>query len=392
MSAAKRSKPKPEDRTLVARIVSAPLVQRASVAGDKLKDLIAGASRISPLLAKPAPPLRALLSAVADHSPYLWSLASADPRRLSDLLASVPETRFDTCLEQMRRGCEAAVDDEAMLHTLRLGKQEGHLLIALCDLAGIWSVDDVMMAVTRLADCATRCATRYALRQAHKQNRLKLADPADPERGCGFVLLALGKHGAMELNYSSDIDLVAFFDPQTPALLDPANATTIYVRVTQLIARLLQERTGDGYAFRVDLRLRPDPGSTAVAVSLPSAFSYYENLGQNWERAAFIKARAVAGEISLGESFLKDMTPFLWRRYFDYAAIADIHAMKRQIHAVRGYADIADAGHNIKLGRGGIREVEFFVLTQQLIFGGRRPNLRGARTLEMLRELAYDVL
>jgi glutamate-ammonia-ligase adenylyltransferase len=390
MSPAKRSKPKREDKTLVARIVSAPLVQRASVAGDKLKDLTAGAGKVSPLLAKPAPPLRALLNAVADHSPYLWSLASADPKRLSELLASVPETRFDACLEQMRRGCEAAVDDEAMLRTLRLGKQDGHLLIAFCDLAGIWSVDDVMMAVTRLADCATRCATRYALRQAHKQNRLKLADPADPERDCGFVLLALGKHGALELNYSSDIDLVAFFDPQTPALLDPANATTIYVRVTQLIARLLQERTGDGYAFRVDLRLRPDPGSTAVAVSLPLAFSYYENLGQNWERAAFIKARAIAGEIGLGERFLKDLTPFMWRRYFDYAAIADIHAMKRQIHAVRGYAEIAVAGHNIKLGRGGIREVEFFVQTQQLIFGGRRPNLRGARTLDMLRELAND--
>jgi glutamate-ammonia-ligase adenylyltransferase len=390
MSAAKRSKPKAEDKTLVARIVSAPLVQRASVADDKLKDLLEGAGKVSPLLAKPAPPLRTLLSAVADHSPYLWSLASADAKRLSDLLTNVPEERFEACLERMRRACETAADDEEMLRALRLGKQEGHLLIALCDLAGIWSVDDVMLAVTRLADGATLCATRYALRQAHKQNRLKLADPADPERDCGFVLLALGKHGAMELNYSSDIDLVAFFDPQTPALLDPANATTIYVRVTQMIARLLQERTGDGYAFRVDLRLRPDPGSTAVAVSLPSAFSYYENLGQNWERAAFIKARAVAGEISLGESFLKEMTPFLWRRYFDYAAIADIHAMKRQIHAVRGYAEIAVAGHNIKLGRGGIREVEFFVQTQQLIFGGRRPSLRGARTLDMLRELAND--
>jgi len=390
MSAAKRSKPKPDDRTFVARIVAAPLVLRAAVADDRLTDLTAVAGGPGPLLAKPGSSLRELLRAVADHSPYLWSLVSADPQRLSDIVASVPEARFEACLDRMWRDCEAAVDDETMLRALRLGKQEGHLLIALCDLAGIWNVDAVMMAVTRLADCATRSATRYALRQAHRQNRLRLADPADPERDCGFVLLALGKHGAMELNYSSDIDLVAFFNPQTPALLDPANATTIYVRVTQLIARLLQERTGDGYAFRVDLRLRPDPGSTAVAVSLPLAFSYYENLGQNWERAAFIKARPVAGEIGLGESFLKDMTPFLWRRYFDYAAIADIHAMKRQIHAVRGYAEIAVAGHNIKLGRGGIREVEFFVQTQQLIFGGRRPNLRGARTLDMLRELAND--
>ena len=392
MNAAKKSKLKPraEAETLCARIVSAPRVRRASVAAAKVKELTARAGRTSPLLAKPAPPLRALLGAIGDHAPYIWGLAVADPERLSGLLACAPEMRFDACLELMWRACEAAADDEAILRALRLGKQEGHLLIALCDLGGVWNVDQVMMAVTRLADHATRCATRYALRQAHRQNRLRLPDLSDPERASGLVLLALGKHGAMELNYSSDIDLVAFFDPLTPALVDPFNATTIYVRVTQMIARLLQEHTGDGYAFRVDLRLRPDPSSTAIAVPLPQAFSYYENLGQNWERAAFIKARPVAGEVALGENFLKDLTPFLWRRYFDYAAIADIHAMKRQIHAVRGYGEIGVAGHDIKLGRGGIREVEFFVQTQQLIFGGRRPDLRGARTLDMLRELAAD--
>src|SRR3982751_2072027 len=131
MSAAKRSKPKPDDRTLVARIVSAPRVQRASVADDRLKDLATSAGKVSAMLAIPEPPLRALLCAVADHSPYLWSLARAAPQRLSNLLASVPETRFDACLDQMRRGCEAAADDEAILRALRLGKQEGHLLIAL---------------------------------------------------------------------------------------------------------------------------------------------------------------------------------------------------------------------------------------------------------------------
>ena len=156
------------------------------------------------------------------------------------------------------------------------------------------------------------------------------------------------------------------------------------------MSRLLQERTGEGYALRVDLRLRPDPGSTSVAVSLPAAFDYYETLGQNWERAAFIKARPVAGDRAMGAKFLADLAPFIWRKYFDYAAIADIHAMKRQIHAVRGFADIAVAGHDVKLGRGGIREIEFFVQTQQLIFGGRRVQLRGARTLDMLVELQRD--
>ena len=142
--------------------------------------------------------------------------------------------------------------------------------------------------------------------------------------------------------------------------------------------------------LRVDLRLRPDPGSTAIAVSLPAAYGYYEMLGQNWERAAYIKARAVAGDIALGGAFLEALTPFIWRKYFDYAALADIHAMKRQIHAVRGHAEVAVPGHDVKLGRGGIREIEFFVQTQQLIFGGKRPNLRGARTLDMLAELGAD--
>ncbi len=159
------------------------------------------------------------------------------------------------------------------------------------------------------------------------------------------------------------------------------------MRLAKKLSRLIDERTADGYVMRVDLRLRPDPGATPIAMSLPSAASYYETLGQNWERAAMIKARPIAGDVELGAAFLKELAPFIWRKYFDYAAIADIHAMKRQIHAVRGHEQVTVAGHDVKLGRGGIREVEFFVQTQQLIFGGRRPGLRGSRTVEMLAEL-----
>ena len=208
-----------------------------------------------------------------------------------------------------------------------------------------------------------------------------------PGEGSGFTVLALGKHGAGELNYSSDIDLVIFFDPETTALREPSEAATIYTRIAQQLAKLLQERTADGYVHRVDYRLRPDPGSTPTAVSLASAYVYYETVGQNWERAALIKARPVAGDLALGETFLNELRPFIWRKYFDFASIADVHAMKRQIHAVRGHDEIAVAGHDIKLGRGGIREIEFFVQTQQLVFGGRRPGLRGRRTLDMLKAL-----
>ena len=162
----------------------------------------------------------------------------------------------------------------------------------------------------------------------------------------------------------------------------------LFVRLTQRLVALLQEHTADGYVFRTDLRLRPDPGSTNVAMSTEAALQYYESLGQNWERAALIKARTVAGDTAGGDAFLAELTPYIWRKYLDFAAIADIHSIKRQIHDHRGHAAVAVAGHNIKLGRGGIREIEFFVQTQQLIAGGRQPELRGRRTLDMLEALA----
>ncbi len=149
----------------------------------------------------------------------------------------------------------------------------------------------------------------------------------------------------------------------------------------------MSERTSDGYVFRTDLRLRPDPGATPIAIPLEAALSYYESMGQNWERAAYIKARPVAGDIVAGEAFLKELAPFVWRKYFDFAAIADVHSIKRQIHAHKGHGQIAVLGHNIKLGRGGIREIEFFVQTQQLITGGRDTRLRGRATLDMLDQL-----
>ncbi len=152
--------------------------------------------------------------------------------------------------------------------------------------------------------------------------------------------------------------------------------------------RLLQEHTGDGYVFRTDLRLRPDPGATQVALSIDAALSYYESFGQNWERAALIKARIVAGDAEAGEEFLTHLSPFIWRKYLDYAAIADIHAMKRRVHAHKGHGKIAVAGHDIKLGRGGIRDIEFFAQTQQLIAGGRHPELRTRGTIETLHGLA----
>jgi glutamate-ammonia-ligase adenylyltransferase len=318
-------------------------------------------------------------------------LVVSDPARMATLALSSPEETHRAIVagqaDLFRELRSGAVTRDGAVRAFRRNRNAHALLVALADIGGLWTMEEVTQALSDFADASVSGGVNLVLTEAAGLGRIDLPDPDSPGEGSGFTVLALGKHGAGELNYSSDIDLVIFFDPETPALKEGAEAATVYTRIAQQLARLLQERTSDGYVHRVDYRLRPDPGSTPTAVALPSAYVYYETVGQNWERAAFIKARPVAGDLALGETFLKELRPFIWRKYFDFASIADVHAMKRQIHAVRGHDEIAVAGHDIKLGRGGIREIEFFVQTQQLVFGGRRPGLRGRRTLHMLRAL-----
>jgi glutamate-ammonia-ligase adenylyltransferase len=196
--------------------------------------------------------------------------------------------------------------------------------------------------------------------------------------------------GAGELNYSSDVDLIIFFDLAAPTLAPDIEPQPFFVRVTQGLSRMLQQRTGDGYVFRVDLRLRPDPASTPVAISTAAALDYYEREGRTWERAAMIKARPCAGDIVAGEALVGEIAPFVWRKHLDFAALSDVHDMKRQMQSFRGQSDISVEGHNVKVGRGGIREIEFFAQTQQLIAGGRHPELRSRPTLETLNILAAN--
>ncbi len=375
--------------TTAAAIRTAPVVSRPVLARERVGDWRRGpgSSRAAVLACQPS--VEALLAAIADHSPYLWRLATADPERLAAILDAPPDVALDAALAGMIAACASANGVDAAMSALRRGKAEVALLVALMDLGGVWDIDAVVEALTRFADAAVAEALRVLLREAARSGKLRV-DPDAPDAGSGIAVLALGKGGGRELNYSSDIDLVVLYDAHAGVLAPELSAAPFYVRLTQQLVRVLGERTAEGYVLRVDLRLRPDPGSTAVAISLNAAFAYYEAFGQNWERAAFIKARPVAGDLALGKRFLDDLAPFIWRKYFDYAAIADIHAMKRQIHAVRGHAEVLVAGHDVKLGRGGIREIEFFVQTQQLIFGGRHPALRGSRTLEMLAELGAD--
>ena len=337
----------------------------------------------------------AILNVVFACSPYLTSTCIAEPESVLRLLSEGPAQFIEAQLQKVRSlhvttdtlGSPRVSDKAYVGRELRLAKRRIALAVGIGDIAGILSFKDVTSALSDIAEAALQAAARSSLAQMAESGRIKLKHDDDPARESGFIVIAMGKLGGRELNYSSDIDLICFYDPERASCLDPNSLQKTFVRVTRELVRLMDERSAEGYVFRTDLRLRPDPGATPISVSLPAAEIYYESQGQNWERAAMIKARAVAGDIQAGETFLKWLTPFVWRKNLDFAAIQDIHSIKRQINAHRGGDVVAVQGHNIKLGRGGIREIEFFAQTQQLIWGGRLPSLRVRATLDALDEL-----
>ncbi len=328
--------------------------------------------------------VRTFLSGVFAGSSFLYDLADRDPRFLIAALETAPALTFDSILSRTAQQAAEAATVRDLMRSLREGKTRIALLVALADLGGVWTVDEVTAKLSEAAGLFVSLAVRFLLARAAQAGQFLPPDPAHPDLNSGLVVLGMGKLGAHELNYSSDIDLIVFFDREIAPVAPNVEPASFFVRLTRDLVHILQDRTADGYVFRTDLRLRPDPASTQAAISTEAAFRYYETLGQNWERAALIKARPVAGDIAAGEAFLKALSSYIWRKYLDYNAIADIHAMKRQIHAAKGHRKIAIAGHNLKLGRGGIREIEFFVQSQQLIAGGRQPALRTRQTLEGL--------
>lgn len=330
---------------------------------------------------------RALLESLFGNSPYLARLALRERALLRQAATELPRTLLDAiCADAL-----AAAHDEtaaAAMTRLRRAKARAALLIAMADLSGVWPVMQVTAALSAFADAAVTGALRFALKEMAVRTGFAVHDPAGLEAETGLTVLAMGKYGALELNYSSDVDFIVFYDAEKFPFRVRDDKRAAAVEIVKTMVRLLSETTTAGYVFRVDLRLRPDAGATQIAISTDAAEHYYEAMGQNWERAAMIKARACAGDPETGQHFLKAMEPFIWRKNLDFAAIEDIHSIKRQIHAHEGHSKIAVAGHNIKLGRGGIREIEFFVQTQQLILGGRNPDLRGRATLETLAALA----
>ncbi|WP_075290227.1 bifunctional [glutamine synthetase] adenylyltransferase/[glutamine synthetase]-adenylyl-L-tyrosine phosphorylase [Pararhizobium arenae] len=337
--------------------------------------------------------LRDFLVAAFSLSPYLRDGAVARPAMVADMLKTPLDTylrkRIDTARDAWRSDVQGkALPDAEIMARLRVAKREMAFCLALADLAKLMDGRETTRRLSEFAGAAVSATVDHLLLSAGEAGNLHVSNPEQPSEGSGVVVLGMGKLGAFELNYSSDIDLVVFYEPDASLIADASEAPETFGRLLRRLIRILQERTGDGYVFRTDLRLRPDPGATPLAIPVEAAMLYYEGRGQNWERAAFIKARPVAGDLKAGENFLRELTPFVFRKYLDYAAIADIHSIKRQIHAHKGHGEIAVKGHNIKLGRGGIREIEFFVQTQQLIAGGRMTDLRQRATEPMLEQLA----
>ncbi|HEX6113475.1 MAG TPA: bifunctional [glutamine synthetase] adenylyltransferase/[glutamine synthetase]-adenylyl-L-tyrosine phosphorylase [Geminicoccaceae bacterium] len=370
-----RVAPQVTDR--LPRVGDCAAAERGLVRWSRLPDALA--------CSRSAVDLEPLLASIFGNSPYLSELLLREPAVLKRMLEVGPDAALDALLAE--HAAEPPGNRARLMGNLRRAKRRVALLTALADITGLWTLERTTEVLSRFADLATQQALDLILREAAQRGELELAEQDRPQDASGLVVLGMGKLGAFELNYSSDIDLIVLFDPGRLRYRGRESPMAVAVRLTRALVHILEHRTRDGYVFRTDLRLRPHPPGHPLALSIEDAEQYYERHGQNWERAALIKARVIAGDRPAGESFLRALEPFLWRRHLDYAAIRDIHSIKRQINAYRGHGQIRVAGHDLKVGRGGIREIEFFVQTQQLILGGRLPELRTPGTCAALRAL-----
>ncbi len=336
----------------------------------------------------PAGPLKpADLAATLAHSRHLQILARAHP----DLVGAVPAGRGTAEINAAIKACErdaiTLTDEQQMMTALRRLRQRSALCVALADMAGCDDVETQMRWLSEAADAAVRSAVIWLFREAARRGKITGADVSALQggAGCGWSVLALGKLGAGELNYSSDIDLVVLHDPIANPLADRDTSQQFYVEMARRLVRLLSTATRDGIGWRVDLRLRPDPGATAVSIQREAAIGYYESIARTWERAAFIRARPIAGDLEMGQLFLADIQPFIWRRTFDYTVMDDMKMMLRRPAAGLGWE-----GYDLKTGPNGIRSIEFLTHVLQLVGGGRSPSLRVGSTLPALRALAAE--
>ncbi len=329
------------------------------------------------------PALVPLITGAAGCSPYLAGLLSREGSWLAEAMHD-PEAAVAALFASLP---EVALDD--LPGQLRQAKRRIALITGLADLGGVWPLEVVTQVLTDLADLAVDVTIKALVTAEIRRGKLPGMGADDVATAGGLFALAMGKMGAGELNYSSDIDLIMLFDETRFESRDFHDARASFIRVTRKMAAILSDVAAGGYVFRTDLRLRPDPNSTPVCISTEMAERYYESVGRTWERAAYIKARSCAGDTRAGEGFIKTLRPFVWRKHLDFAAIQDAHDMRLRIRDHKGLGgNLVLEGHNMKLGRGGIREIEFFTQTRQLIAGGRDESLRQRRTEDGLNAIA----
>ncbi len=306
------------------------------------------------------------------HSPFLTLGLDRQPELASLLAAGQAE-------EALAWAAQAGQGADSPGVALRLERWALATTLAIGDLAGTFSLTDVMGRLSGFADRALDVAIDAAIRE-----RAPDVEPA------GFFAIGLGKHGAGELNYSSDIDPILIYDPEVLPRRERDEPGEAAQRVARRLVEMLSHMTADGYVFRVDLRLRPASEVSPLAIPLGAALTHYESSALAWERAAYIRARSAAGDVAMGEDFLAAIRPFVWRKSLDFGAIAEIGRLIHRIRAHYGGPTEPGPGFDLKRGRGGIREVEFFAQTHQLIHGGRRPSLRQRGTRATLDALAEE--
>ena len=297
-----------------------------------------------------------------------------------DLLRTYPTGDLATRIAQ---SLAEAADEAALKTRLRQWRRREMMRIAWRDLAGWADLDETLATLSEFADACVD----GALMKLHAWAVEKSGEPHGEYSGKSqkLVVLALGKLGGQELNFSSDIDLIFAYPEEGETRGTPALSNhEFFIRLGQSLINVLNENTADGFVFRVDMRLRPNGASGPLALSFAAMEHYYQTHGREWERYAFIKARVIAGDCQAGAELLKTLKPFVYRKYLDYGTIESIRTMKAMIE--RETARKGMQG-NIKLGRGGIREIEFIAQTQQLIRGGREPQLQERRLLTVLPRL-----
>ena len=360
-----------------------PYHQDQAVAGvDLLREAAAREGRDALGAALETPAGRGFFSFLCGNSPHLSLLLQRDPELTQALVTEAPDA-ISARVRGDLAAADPAMDRDRLMTFLRRQRNRVAVLAAVYDCFDICGVMQCAELLSDMADHAVRLTVSHLL--LDRVERGDLEAPAGDR--WGYFVLALGKHGSRELNYSSDIDLIVLYDPECVRYTGSRTLGECFVRVTQDLIRILQSRTGDGYVFRTDLRLRPDPSSTPVAVTVDFALNYYRRFGRTWERTALIKARPVAGDLTAGAAYLERLSPFIWDEALDFTSVEEIRSVSEQIHDFHGHQAVRAAGHNVKLGRGGIREVEFFVHMHQLAYGGRNRRLRGSRLLPMLETL-----